>query len=74
MFPLVSTQQRIFVSLTTNSVIVYNVKAYLPDFLIPQYDILRDTLLSGLQLLGIVKGSSTAASGEPSHDWLYVYT
>jgi len=41
---------------------LYNVKAYLPDFLIPQYDILRDTLLSGLQLLGIVKGSSTAAS------------
>ncbi|KAF8485237.1 glucosidase II beta subunit-like-domain-containing protein [Russula ochroleuca] len=41
----------------------HDIKAYLPDFLIPQYEFLRDTLVSGLQVLGIVKGSSTAASG-----------
>lgn len=38
-------------------------RAYLPDFLVPQYDILRETLVSWLQTFGIVKGSSTAASG-----------
>jgi hypothetical protein len=41
-------------------------KAYLPDFLIPQYDVLRDTLLSWLQILGFVKGPSTAISGQSS--------
>jgi len=40
----------------------HDVKAYLPDFLIPQYDVLRDTLLSWLQILGFVKGPSTAIS------------
>lgn len=37
------------------------------DFLIPQYGVVRDTLVSWLQVLGIVKGSSTASSGWTSH-------
>jgi len=40
----------------------HDVKAYIPDFLIPQYEALRDTLVSWLQTLGVVKGSSNAAS------------
>jgi len=40
----------------------HNIKAYLPDFLIPHYEALRDTLVSSLQILGIARGSSTAAS------------
>ena len=46
-----------------DSLKAHDIKAYLPDFLIPQYDVLRDSLVSLLQVLGIVKGSSTAASG-----------
>jgi len=44
------------------SVSPLHIRAYLPDFLIPQYDVLRDTLLPGLQILGIIDGSSSAAS------------
>jgi protein kinase C substrate 80K-H len=40
----------------------HDLKDYLPDFLIPQYESLRDTLVSLLQTVGIVKGSSNAAS------------
>jgi len=43
--------------------IAHDIKAYLPDFLIPHYEALCDTLVSLLQVLGIAKGSSTAASG-----------
>jgi protein kinase C substrate 80K-H len=43
--------------------IAHNIEAYLPDFLIPHYEALRDTLVSSLQILGIARGSSTAASG-----------
>lgn len=39
--------------------------AYLPDFLIPQYEGLRDTLVSWLKTLGVVRGSHNAASGHP---------
>ena len=45
--------------------IEHDIKAYLPEFLIPQYEGLRDTLVSWLQTLGVVKGSSDAASGQP---------
>jgi len=41
---------------------LHDFKAYLPAFLIPQYEVLRDTLVSWFQVLGIFKGSSTAAS------------
>jgi protein kinase C substrate 80K-H len=40
----------------------HDIKAYLPDFLIPQFDVLRDSLVSWLQALGILTGTSSAAS------------
>lgn len=40
----------------------HDIHEYLPDFLIPQYEVVRDTLVSWLQVFGIVKGSSTASS------------
>ncbi|KAI9466553.1 glucosidase II beta subunit-like-domain-containing protein [Lactarius psammicola] len=40
----------------------HNISAYLPDFLIPQYERLRDTLVSWLQTLGVVRSSFNAAS------------
>jgi len=56
----------------TDSLLVHNIRANLPDFLIPLYDVLRDTLLSGLQIIGIGKGASTATSGGHGHDRLCV--
>ncbi|KAH9007273.1 glucosidase II beta subunit-like-domain-containing protein [Lactarius hatsudake] len=40
----------------------HDIRAYLPDFLVPQYEGLRDTLVSWLQTLGVVRGSPNAAS------------
>lgn len=40
----------------------HDIKAYLPDFLIPRYEGLRDILVSWLQTLGVVRGSPNAAS------------
>jgi protein kinase C substrate 80K-H len=45
--------------------IEHDIRAYLPDFLIPQYEGLRDTLVSWLQTLGVVRDSHNAASGHP---------
>ncbi|KAI0269413.1 glucosidase II beta subunit-like-domain-containing protein [Gloeopeniophorella convolvens] len=42
--------------------LLYDVKAYLPDSLVPQYEALRDTLVSWLQGLKIIKGTSSAAA------------
>lgn len=39
-----------------------DIHEYLPDFLIPQYEVVRDTVVSWLQVFGIVKGFSTASS------------
>jgi len=40
----------------------HDITAYLPDFLIPQYEGLRDTVVSWLQTLGVVRASHNAAS------------
>lgn len=63
LLPLVSHPQGFFVAEITDSLLAYSIRANLPNILIPLYDGLRDTLLSGLQIIGIEKGSSTATSG-----------
>ncbi|KAI8984963.1 endoplasmic reticulum protein [Trametes punicea] len=44
--------------------ILYNLSAYLPDAIIPQYEALRDQLVSWLEVVGLVKPSSP--SGDAS--------
>ena len=42
---------------------VYNLESYIPDALIPQYEALRDSLVSLLETLGIIRGTDSATSG-----------
>jgi protein kinase C substrate 80K-H len=45
---------------------VFDLMSYLPDSFIPQYEEVRDTLLSWLKKLGIVRGDDDSAAGECS--------
>lgn len=44
--------------------LVLDVDAYIPDALVPQYLALKDTFLSWLEKLGIVRAKRDAAEGE----------
>ncbi|KAJ7067907.1 glucosidase II beta subunit-like-domain-containing protein [Mycena amicta] len=44
---------------------LFNLRSYLPESLIPQYDDMRQTLVSWLQVIGI-SGTDTEASGDTS--------
>ncbi|KAH9978251.1 glucosidase II beta subunit-like-domain-containing protein [Lactifluus volemus] len=48
----------------------HDIKEYLPDFLILQFDLLRDSLVSWLQTLGVVKGSSAASQATKARERL----
>lgn len=73
LLPLVSHPYRFFVVEITDSRLVH-IRENLPNFLVPLYDVLCDTLLSGFRIIGIEKGSSTATSGGHGHDRLCVYS
>ncbi len=40
---------------------VFNLSAYLPDVLVPQYEAFRDQVVAVLEVLGLGKGSDPAA-------------
>ena len=46
--------------------IVFNLSAYLPDALVPQYEALRDQVVAVLEALGLSKGVSDPAAGTPT--------
>lgn len=46
--------------------IVFNLSAYLPDALVPQYEALRDQVVAVLEVLGLSKGVSDPAAGTPA--------
>lgn len=43
---------------------MFNLASYIPESLLPQYEAVREGLLSGLELLGIVKPNTKAADAE----------
>ena len=45
-------------------VVVFNLSAYLPDALVPQYESLRDQVVSWLALFGFTSGKSDSAAGK----------
>lgn len=45
-------------------VVVFNLSAYLPDALVPQYESLRDQVASWLALFGFAQSKSDSAAGE----------
>ena len=42
---------------------VFNLSAYLPDSVVPQYEAIRDQLVSILELFGVAKATSETAAG-----------
>ncbi|OSD01764.1 endoplasmic reticulum protein [Trametes coccinea BRFM310] len=42
--------------------ILYNLSAYLPDSIVPQYEALRDQFVSWLEAIGLVKPAATASA------------
>ena len=54
------------VPLTVNNDVffkVFDLSAYIPDFLIPRYEDLKDSLISTLEMLGLVRGNVDRAAG-----------
>ncbi|KZT12656.1 uncharacterized protein LAESUDRAFT_668484 [Laetiporus sulphureus 93-53] len=47
---------------TSSHSVLYNLSAYIPDAILPQYEAVRNTLVSWLELIGIARGITT--SGE----------
>ena len=47
---------------------VFNLSAYLPDAVVPQYEALRDQLVSLLQILGLAQSKTDAAAGSYPRD------
>lgn len=47
----------------THFTAVFNVSAYLPDVFVPQYESLRDQVVSWLALFGFTPGKSDSAPG-----------
>ena len=45
---------------------MFNLSAYLPDALVPQYEALRDQVVAVLEVLGLSKGVSDPAAGTPA--------
>lgn len=43
---------------------VFDLSSYLPDSLVPQYEALRDAVVSFLETIGIAKGIESASAGE----------
>ncbi|KAH9950157.1 endoplasmic reticulum protein [Amylocystis lapponica] len=43
--------------------LLFDLTAYIPDAFLPQYEVLRDTLVSWLETLGIAQGKNTASAG-----------
>ncbi|TFK43050.1 glucosidase II beta subunit-like-domain-containing protein [Crucibulum laeve] len=51
--------------------IIYDLTAYLPDSLIPQYEAVKETLVSWLRMLGVIRGEdNTAADSSRAHQAL----
>ena len=48
---------------------MFNLSAYLPDAVVPQYEALRDQLVSLLQILGLAQSKTDAAAGSYPRDW-----
>ena len=42
---------------------MYNIAAYLPDSLLPQYEAVRDGLVSALETLGLIKSTQKGDAG-----------
>lgn len=57
----------IFQLVLTCFIIVFNLSAYLPDSLVPQYESLRDQVVSWLGLFGFTQSKSDSAAGEAFH-------
>lgn len=56
-----------FQRVLTCLIIVFNLSAYLPDALVPQYESLRDQIVSWLALFGFAQSKSDSAAGEALH-------
>lgn len=46
------------------NLVVFDLSSYLPDSLVPQYETLRDAVVSFLETIGIAKGIESASAGE----------